>query len=165
MADMIDIKVVIDARCIEPRVEIHTKSETEMVGNIINAIETVARNKYPPVMVQDKGVVRIISQRDIYRVRTEGREVRLDTEDSSYPVRGTMAKFESELDEERFFRISQSEIINLYKVDSFDFSIVGTVGVQFDNGIRSYVARRCVKPLRDKLKKMYEYPVEGGEQR
>ncbi len=165
MAEMIDIKVVIDANCIEPRVEIHTKNETEIVGTIINAIETVARNKYPPVMVQDKGVVRFISQRDIYRIRTEGREVRLDTADSSYPVKGTMTKFENELDEERFFRISQSEIINLYKVDSFDFNIAGTVGVLFDNGVRSYVARRCVKPLRDKLKEMYENKKQRGGKR
>ncbi|MBO4338210.1 MAG: LytTR family transcriptional regulator DNA-binding domain-containing protein [Lachnospiraceae bacterium] len=66
-----------------------------------------------------------------------------------------MAKFEDELDNERFFRISQSEIINLYKVESFDFNLAGTIGVTFDNGVKSWVARRCVKPLRDKLKKSF----------
>lgn len=157
MAEMIDIRVVLDAKCIEPKVEIYTKSETELVDHIINAIENVTRNKYPPVMVQDKGIWKVIPQREIYRIRTEGRELMLDTEDSSYPVKGTMAKFEDELDDERFFRISQSEIVNLYKVKSFDFNLVGTVGVLFDNGIRSYAARRCVKPLRDKLKKLYEH--------
>ena len=76
----------------------------------------------------------------------------VETKDHIYAVKGTMARFEEELDAERFFRISQSEIINLYKVDSFDFSINGTIGVTLDNGIKSFVARRCVKALRDKLK-------------
>ncbi|MCR5282863.1 MAG: LytTR family transcriptional regulator DNA-binding domain-containing protein, partial [Lachnospiraceae bacterium] len=97
----------------------------------------------------------VISQRDIYRIRTQGREVLLDTQDRSYSVRGTIAKFEMELDQERFFRISQSEIINLYKVEAFDFNVTGTVGVLFDNGVRSWVARRCVKPLRDLLKSRF----------
>ncbi len=156
MADMVDIKVVIDEKAVDPRVEIHTQGDSKLVDNIIYAIENVTRTSYPPITAYDKGALKVISQRDIYRIRTEGRDIMLDTEDMSYSIKGTLAKLEDILDNERFFRISQSEIINLYKVDTFDFNITGTVGVLFDNGVRSYVARRCVKPLRDKLKKTYD---------
>lgn len=156
MADMVDIKVVIDEKAVDPRVEIHTQGDSKLVDNIIYAIENITRTNYPPITAYDKGVLKMISQRDIYRIRTEGRDIMLDTEDMSYSIKGTLAKLEDVLDDERFFRISQSEIINLYKVDTFDFNITGTVGVLFDNGVRSYVARRCVKPLRDKLKKTYD---------
>ncbi len=152
MTDMIEIEVVLDETCIEPKVKIFTKSETAQVEDIINAIESRSRSSFSPIPVNENGRFMVISQRDIYRIRTQGREVLLDTEDKSYPVRGTIAKFENELDQERFFRISQSEIINLYKVEAFDFNMTGTVGVLFDNGVRSWVARRCVKPLRDLLK-------------
>ncbi len=156
MSDIVDIKVVIDKKFSDPKVEIYTKSETELVNNIIHAIENVSRYSYPPIPAYKDGTFTAISQRDIYRIRTEGREVILDTKDESYTLKGTLAKFENELDEERFFRSSQSEIINLYKVTSFDFNIAGTVGVLFDNGIRSYVARRSIKPLREKLKRIFK---------
>ncbi len=156
MADMVDINVIIDENYIDPKIDIYTKSETEQVENIINAIENVSRNSYPPIAAHENGVLKIISQRDIYRIRTENRDIILDTADNSYVVKGTLSRFEEQLDKERFFRISQSEIINLYKVSSFDFNLSGTVGVLFDNGRRSYVARRCVKSLRDKLKGTYE---------
>ncbi len=155
MTDMIEIEVVLDESCVDPKVKIFTKSKTEQVEDIIHAIENRTRSIFSPIPVNENGKYMVISQRDIYRIRTQGREVLLDTKDHSYTIRGTIAKFENDLDKERFFRISQSEIINLYKVDTFDFNVTGTIGVLFDNGVRSWVARRCVKPLRDLLKTRY----------
>lgn len=153
MKDMVDINVIIDERFEDPLINIYTKKQTEQVENIICAIEDAVRNKYPPipVMVDDK--LQFISQRAVYRIRTEGRKVSLDTDEGTFAVKGTIARFEEELDSERFFRISQSEIINLYKVSFFDFSANGTIGVEFENGERSWVARRCVRSLREKLRK------------
>ena len=151
MADMVDIEVILDEKYIDPKVEILTKTKTAQVEDIIHAIESASRAKFPPISVQEDGKYRVILQRDIYRIRTEGRDVILDTDEGSFSIRGTIAKYEKELDQERFFRISQSEIINLYKVREFDFNLAGTVGVVFDNGVRSWVARRCVKALRQKL--------------
>ena len=155
MNDMVDINIIIDENYKEPKVDIFTKAKTEQVENIINAIENVSRNSYPPVLVNSEGKLNYISQRDIYRIRTEGREIILDTVDESYIVRGPISRFDEELDSERFFRISQSEIINLYKVKSFDFNLKGTVSVELDNGQISWVARRIVKLLRDKLKNSF----------
>ena len=155
MNDMVDINIIIDENYKEPKVDIFTKAKTEQVENIINAIENVSRNSYPPVLVNSEGKFNYISQRDIYRIRTEGREIILDTVDESYIVRGPISRFDEELDSERFFRISQSEIINLYKVKSFDFNLKGTVSVELDNGQISWVARRIVKLLRDKLKNSF----------
>ena len=155
MTEMVDINVIIDENFTEPKIDIYTKSKTEQVNDIINAIENISRNSYPPVLVNSEGKLNYISQRDIYRIRTEGREIILDTEDESYVVKGPMSRFDEELDSERFFRISQSEIVNLYKVKSFDFNLKGTVSVELDNGQISWVARRIVKPLRDKLKNSF----------
>ncbi|MBQ6229510.1 MAG: LytTR family transcriptional regulator DNA-binding domain-containing protein [Eubacterium sp.] len=155
MEEMIEIKVIIDENSVNPRVEIFTKNRTGQVDRIIDAIENMSRSSYPSVPVNIDGGIKYISQREIYRIRKEGRKVYLDTADSSYPVNGTITKFENELDSERFFRISQSEIINLYKVSFFDFNMIGNVSVELDNGEKSWVSRRCVKPLRDKLKKSF----------
>ncbi len=66
-------------------------------------------------------------------------------------ARKTLSGLEEILNSERFFRISQSEIVNLYKVKGFDMSVSGTVGVEFDNGNRSWVARSRVKLIKEKL--------------
>ncbi|MCR5417655.1 MAG: LytTR family transcriptional regulator DNA-binding domain-containing protein [Lachnospiraceae bacterium] len=155
MAEMVDIEVILDDHYLDPKISIYTKSETKQVENIIYAIENTSYHQYPPLPVHRDKSYKVISQRDIYRIRTQGRDVMVDTRDESYLLKGSMSAAEEILDEERFFRISQSEIINLYKVDTFSFDQTGTVGVVFDNAVTSWASRRCVKPLRDKLAKRF----------
>ncbi|MBO4338211.1 MAG: DUF134 domain-containing protein [Lachnospiraceae bacterium] len=80
MNEMIDIEVIIDERFGDPKVQILTKSRTEQVENIIHAIENVSMTNYVPIAVSHEGKHMIISQRDIYRIRTEGRELIVDTQ-------------------------------------------------------------------------------------
>ncbi|MBR4758588.1 MAG: LytTR family transcriptional regulator DNA-binding domain-containing protein [Lachnospiraceae bacterium] len=152
MSDMIDINIIIDEECVEPVVDIRTYKQTQQVDSIVSAIENASRSIYPPIPVTDGGKLSFVSQRDVYRIKTAGRKVSLETDSGTYVVRGTMNRFEEELDTERFIRISQSEIVNLYKVKSFDLSGNGTILIEFENGEKSWVARRCVKALREKLR-------------
>lgn len=149
---MVDIKVIIDEKFIEPLIQIYTKVQSKQVDRIIYAIENTSENDYPPIATYTNGKLSFVSQRDIFCVQTEGRKVLIQTKDSTYEAKGTLASIEEKLDTERFFRISQSEIINLYKVKNFDFSISGTITVHFENGKKSWVSRRRVKPLKDVLK-------------
>lgn len=148
MTGMVDFEVVIDERYPDPKVTIHTKKRTEFVEKIIGAIEGLSAAEYPFIAGHREGEIELISQRDIVRVRTEGRRIVCDTDEASFVVRRTLSAVEEDLDSERFCRISQSEIINLYKVKCFDVNAVGTIIVEFDNGIRSWVARRYIKTIR-----------------
>ena len=76
----------------------------------------------------------------------------IQTENEAYTVKRTLAGLEDVLNASRFLRISQSEIINLYKVKSFDFNLAGTIGVEFDCGIKSWVSRSRVKQIKALLK-------------
>lgn len=149
---MVGIKVILDEKFIEPLVQIYSKNRTKQVDSIISAIENVSNNEYPPIATQSEGKLSFISQSDIYRIKTEGRKVLVQTKNETFETKSTLSSVEEKLDAERFFRISQSEIINLHKVDSFDFSISGTISVTFLNGETSWVSRRRVKALKDMLK-------------
>ncbi|MBR4574179.1 MAG: LytTR family transcriptional regulator DNA-binding domain-containing protein [Lachnospiraceae bacterium] len=152
MKDMVEIEVVLDERYTDPLVTIRTKSNTQQVENIICAIEDVSHSDFPQIAaVKDDSVV-FVSQRDIVRVHTEGRKLVIQTESEAYTVKRTLAGLEDVLNASRFLRISQSEIINLYKVKSFDFNLAGTIGVEFDCGIKSWVSRSRVKQIKALLK-------------
>lgn len=154
MTEMVSIDVVIDEKYREPHVDIYTESRTEQVERIVYAVEHVSNEYYPPVMAKDGEKTFLISQRDVFRIRKESRQILLETEDAEHVVKSTLARLEVFLDTERFFRISQSEIINLYKVKCFDVSTYGTIEVEFDNGTKTWASRRYVKMLREKLKDM-----------
>ncbi|MCR5356282.1 MAG: LytTR family transcriptional regulator [Lachnospiraceae bacterium] len=156
MKSMVDIEVVINEKYIDPKVTIKTRANTQQVQNIICAIENVSENDFPHIVAidndSDTDKMVFISQRDIVRVYTEGRKVFLQTEDGTYMLRRTLTGLEEDLNPHRFLRISQSEIINLYKVRCFDIGVSGTIGVEFDCGIKSWASRSRMKRVREMLR-------------
>ncbi len=151
MRNMVEIEVVLDEQYVDPRVTIKTRENTKQVENIIYAIENASDSDFPQIAANLDDKLVFVSQRDIVRVHTEGRKVVVQTEDVSYTVRKTLTGMEDILNPTRFLRISQSEIINIYKVKSFDFNMAGTIGVEFDCGIKTWASRSRVKQLKNLL--------------
>ena len=152
MKSMVDIEVVLDEKYPDPFVSIRTKERTGQVENIIMAIENASENAFPMVPANQGNKIELISQRDIVRVFTEGRKIMIRTDDHTYPGNHTLSGIEEMLNPDRFLRISQSEIINLYKVKRFDIDIAGTIGVEFDNGDKSWASRSRVKAIKKMLR-------------
>ena len=148
----VNIEVITDDKYVEPQITIYTKERNEHIEKIVSAIENASDDAMQGILGKRDGMVGIIQQKDIVRARTDGRRIVIDTDEGTYAVKYSISSLEEKLDDERFFRISQSEIINLYRVKHFDVSIAGTVVVEFDNGEQTYVARRFVKNLKDRLK-------------
>ncbi len=153
----VDVEILIDESCPQPKVTIRTEAWTPQVENLVTAIERAFEPETPPITAYLEGGVELVSQRDAIRVRTEGRTVVLDTAERTYRLKQTLSQVEGQLDPERFCRISQSEIVNLYKIKLLDVSMSGMVALEFDNGIRTYIARRHVKGVKERIKKI------GGE--
>ena len=152
MRSMVDIDVVIDGRYTDPKVIIQTSKRSRQVENIIEAIETASENFHPSIPVADDGGTLLLSQRNITRIYTEHRKTMLRTDDRIYSAGMTLTQLDSILDTERFIRISQSEIVNMYKVKRFDLNTAGTIGIEFDNGDKSWVARSRVKVIKEMLR-------------
>lgn len=152
MNNMVDIEVVLDEASIEPRVKILTREKTKQVEDIIYAIENVSESEYPPVPALGTDGLEFLSQRDIIRAYTENRRIVILTEKGAYVYRKNLSMLEEVLNPTRFIRISQSEIINIYKVKCFDINIAGTIGVEFENGTKSWASRSCVKALKKLIK-------------
>ena len=148
MKSMVDIEIILDEKYKDPKVVIHTKARTKQVENIIDAIENASENDFPMIPASSESGLELISQRDIIRVFTQGRKVMVETAAKQYTVSKTLTSIEEMLNPDRFIRISQSEVANIYKVKCFDINITGTIGVEFENGVKSWASRSRVKAIK-----------------
>ena len=151
MKNPIDIDIQIDPAWVNPKVIIQTNRMTPEIDSIVHAIESSVDNVNPMVTAYAGDTTVLLSQREIIRVYVESRKLVVWTDRGGFFVRGTLAEMEAALNRRRFQRISRSEIINLYKVSSFDFSLSGTIHVHFDDGSSTWVARRYVRAIQETL--------------
>lgn len=152
MNNTVDINFELDEKCKDPKVTVQAKERTKLVDNIIQAVENVSEKHFPSIPAYEGGEIVMLSQRDIIRARSHEHKVMVTTEAGSYLVKNTLVALGETLDPERFVQISQSEIINLYKVKSFDLNIRGAIGIEFENGDKSWVSRRYLKVIKEILK-------------
>lgn len=151
MKNTIDIDIQIDPSCSDPKVIIRTDRMTPDIDNIVHAIESSTDSAYPMVTAYAGDTMVLLSQREIVRVYVESRKLIVWTDRGGFVARGTLAQMEQTLNPRRFLRISRSEIINLNKVANFDFSLSGTIQVNFDDGSGTWVARRYVRAIQETL--------------
>lgn len=142
------IEIKIDEAYKEPRILITASAMTEEVGRLVQRL-----SEQTPQMLtgfSDDTAVPLDSS-DIYNIYASGGKVCAVTGSGEYNLRLRLYEAESRLDKTQFVRISNSEIINLKKVKSFDLSIMGTVCVRLSNGAVSYVSRRFVPKIKQLL--------------
>ncbi len=154
MRSEVEIEVVLDKRYIDPKVTIKTKEKSQQVENIISAIENATESESPLVAAFQGENLELLSQREIYRIYTHGRKVMVQTEKETYFVKKSLSGIEEDLNPKRFFRISQSEIVNISRVKRFDINMAGTIGVEFENGQKSWAARSRVRAIKDMIREL-----------
>lgn len=142
------IEIKIDKSCSEPKVVIMTDSMTEEIDRMVKLLSESA----PQIISGIKeGKLEILEQKDLIRLYASSGKVFAVTAQGEYLVRLRLYELEARLNKSRFVRISNSEIINLKKVESFDLSLTGTICVKFSNGMRTYVSRRYVSKIKQIL--------------
>lgn len=142
------IEIKIDKSCSEPKVVIMTDSMTEEIDRMVKLLSESA----PQIISGIKeGKLEILEQKDLIRLYASSGKVFAVTARGEYLVRLRLYELEARLNKSRFVRISNSEIINLKKVESFDLSLTGTICVKFSNGMRTYVSRRYVSKIKQIL--------------
>ncbi len=153
-----EIKVEIDSSYKSPEITIKTNQKTELIENIIYAIERCIEGEVPKISAFKGDTVVLLNQWDIARIYTENRKLIIRTDEETYESKLTLKDLEEILDD-NFVRISRFEIVNLRKISAFDLSIAGTIKVFFENKTETWVARRYVKTIQQKLSRM----GKGGE--
>lgn len=144
------LNINIDVGAKEPEILITTAHMTEDVNRVV---EFVSRLDDSPTILSgirdDK--VELLDYDAIIRIYAEEGKVFARTEQGLYQIRLRLYEVEEKLDNGKFVRISNSEIVNLKKVKSLDLSFVGTICMELSNGEVSYVSRRYVSKIKKSI--------------
>ena len=151
------VRIELDPACHVPEVVIRTEERTAFIDDIISAIERCASDACPKITAYRGDVLCRLSQREVFRVYTQARRLIVSTRSGDYEARCPLRELEEKLDAETFVRISRFEIVNIDRIASFDLSVSGTIKVIFEDGSSTWVARRYVRAIEQKLRS-----AEGG---
>lgn len=95
--------------------------------------------------------VRLLEPEELVRIYASAGKVLASDGQETYTLRLRLYEAEAQLDPQRFVRISNSELVNLARVQSFDLSLTGTIRVRLSDGTVTYVSRRYVSKLKKQL--------------
>lgn len=139
------IEVKIDPAYQEPSVVILTDAMTEEINDILKKLSESAPQVLSGIRA---GSLEVLEQENLIRAYANQGKVFAVTESGVYQLRLRLYELEERLDKARFVRISNSEIVNLKKVRSFDLGLTGTICVRLADGTVTYVSRRYVSKIK-----------------
>lgn len=139
------VEIKLDGSYTDPKAIILTASMTEEVSSAVKKLS----EEPPPLLLGYKGeMIEILEENDLIQMYANTGKVFAVTQQGEYVLRLRLYELEKRLPANQFVRISNSEIINLKKVDHFDLSFTGTICVQLINDAITYVSRRYVSKLK-----------------
>ena len=98
----------------------------------------------------------VIDEKDIVFVSADGKNVRIITVSGQYHAKQSLQNMEEILNDD-FLRVSRFEIINLKMVRKYDFTIGGTLRIEFENGMETWASRRYIPNIKEKLSREEGY--------
>lgn len=143
-----DFEIKIDEAYKLPKTFVYTDKITEEVLRIKSF---VLKNSESILIGFFNEKIKILNPAKIYRIYTENSKVFAESIDEKYLVKKRIYQLEDILKSKKFVRISNSELINLNLVDSFDLSYSGTISVKMKNNSKTFVSRRYVKKIKETL--------------
>lgn len=140
----------------EPKVVILAGEETEKVLALAARLREL---RLEPVPVRRGEERLLLPQEAFLRFYTDGKGILAQTEAETFAVSLRLYELEERLDQSRFVRISNGEIVNLDRVTAVDLSLGGTIRMTLNGSVYAYVSRRYVKKIKQTLMR------EGRERR
>lgn len=145
---MIQVEILIDEKVKIPKVIIVTRQVTDEINELVKKLTNVQAQ----AIAGFKGdLVELIETGKIIRIYSANQKVFAQTEAGEYVVRQRLYEMEEQLPAGVFVRISNSEIVNLKKVNRLDLRYSGTICMTLEGNVTTYVSRRYVSTIKQVL--------------
>ena len=124
---------------------------SEKDAQIKELIERLSHRESEKLTVLDRdNCPCVIDEEKIVLVSADGKNVRITATDGIYRAKQSLQGVEEMLSR-RFLRVSRFELVNLEMVHKYDFTIGGTLRIEFDNGMETWASRRYIPLIRERL--------------
>ena len=101
----------------------------------------------------EEGAAVTLSEDDIHVVSVDNKKLKITADDGTYWLKMPLQDMEAALNPSMFLRVSRYDIVNLQKVQRFDFSVSGTLCIQMEGGQETWASRRFIPAVRERLKR------------
>ena len=123
----------------------------EKDDQIVSLIEKLSAGESVKLTLLDRNNCScVIDEEEIVLVSADGKNVRVTATGGIYCAKQSLQSIE-ELLSRRFLRVSRFELINLSMVRKYDFTIGGTLRIEFKNGMETWASRRYIPLIRQRL--------------
>lgn len=123
----------------------------EKDDQIVSLIEKLsARGSVKLTLLDRNNCSCVIDEEEIVLVSADGKNVRVTATSGIYCAKQSLQSIE-ELLSRKFLRVSRFELINLSMVRKYDFTIGGTLRIEFKNGMETWASRRYIPMIRERL--------------
>ena len=146
----IRLKFIREERADGIEVIIKAKRRDEEVDKIIDLLGGETEDAFENKPLDDKFAFDI---NEVVIISKYGRYLSVKTTNGEFVLSEPLYKIEERLDQTRFVKISQSEIVNLDYVERWKFEGGGVIMVEMFGGIKTYTSRRYTSKIRTILKK------------
>ncbi len=127
-------------------------SASEMTDQVEKLMDCVSDHSKRKIIVTDINNQNCVIEEDaIISASSDGRKVRIVTNDGLFSLRQTLQGFEKIISKKTFMRISRYEIVNSSKIQKFDFTIRGTLRIEFEGGMETWASRRYIPSIKKHL--------------
>ena len=106
--------------------------------------------KEDKIHVKKKDQIYLLDAKEIHRIYTENRQVRVQTAKDSYRAQQALYQLLQVLPN-YFLQISQSEIINSQQISHLKLTPNGLIQIFLKNGDQTYSSRRYLKSIKERL--------------
>ena len=144
-------------QCEKPFCVIHTSEETDGIKAVAEKINMMDERGLSAVVSGWDGDYCIqVKQSELLRIYSLDKKVYLECESEEEPLLLKMRLYEFEELAERcgwtdFIRISNTDIVNLSKVQKFDMSFSGIIKVIYGDEKVAIVSRRYMNKIKDRI--------------
>jgi DNA-binding LytR/AlgR family response regulator len=131
-------------------VTVRAANRNEYVETLLSELQEIAQR---PINLRSFLDTYGININNVVLLMRDGRYVTAKTTTAEHVIKDALIHVEEQLDPAWFVRISQSEIVNLKYVKSWNFVGGGIVQIDMQNDIICYASRRYTARIRDRLRK------------
>lgn len=136
-------------------ININASQNSEELQTIVNNIHKVVAKEKNSIIGYNKNELYILPIENVIMFYTENQKCYCKTNDEDYLIKKRLYELEEILNQNQFIRISNSYIVNVKYIKSFDLNYIGNIRVRLKNDDLLNVSKRRTSKILKFLKERW----------